>query len=207
MMLSAGRSRRISIVPMIQSYAQLQRNYGNEGAEIIVDNCQVTLFSGFAPQSESSEKLSKALGSRTVLSGSVSRGKNDPSESLQMMERPLMTADELKNLPKGQFVVMKTGAHPMQTTLRLFLDWGIKFGDPYEMPDKSYRTVLYADKEELEDEILLRHPPAEEDPFLPPGGGARGGGMWQSPLPPSFEQTMRPPVGLGAQSPKPPMKT
>ena len=35
-----------------------------------------------------------------------------------------MTADELKDLPKGQFIVMKTGAHPMQTRLRLFLDWG-----------------------------------------------------------------------------------
>lgn len=54
--------------------------------------------------------LSKALGSRTVMSGSVSRGKNAPSQSLQMIERPLMTPDELKSMPKGQFVVMKTGA-------------------------------------------------------------------------------------------------
>ena len=65
--------------------------------------------------------LSKALGSRTVMSGSVSRNKNDPSQSLQMIERPLMTPDELKSLPKGTFVVMKTGFYPMKVRFRVFL--------------------------------------------------------------------------------------
>lgn len=59
MMFSAIRSRRVSIVAMIQSFAQLQKNYGKEGAEIIVDNCQDTIFGGFAPNSESAEVLSK----------------------------------------------------------------------------------------------------------------------------------------------------
>ena len=47
------------------------------------------------------------------MSGSVSRSVNDPSQSLQMIERPLMTADELKSMPKGQFIVMKMGVYPM----------------------------------------------------------------------------------------------
>ena len=102
MMFSASRSRRLQIVPIIQSFSQLDKNYGKEGAEIIVDNTQLTIFGGFAPNSSSAEVLSKALGSRTVMSGSVSRSKNDPSQSLQMMERPLLTPDELKSLPKGQ---------------------------------------------------------------------------------------------------------
>lgn len=120
MMFSASRSRRLQIVPIIQSFAQLDKNYGKEGAEIIVDNTQVTLFGGFAPNSSSAEALSKALGSRTVLSGSVSRGGKDTSESLQMMEHPLLTPEELRSLPKGDFVVMKTGSHPMKVHLRLF---------------------------------------------------------------------------------------
>lgn len=124
-LFSAGRSRGLTMVPIIQALAQLEKNYGREGAEILTDNCQDTIFGGFAPNSQTAEQLSKALGSRTVLSGSVSRSKNDPSQSLQMMERPLMTRDELKSIPKGSFVVMKTGTHPMQTKLRLFLDWGI----------------------------------------------------------------------------------
>lgn len=149
-LFSAGRSRRLVLVPIVQSLSQLQKNYGKEGCEIIQDNCQDTIFGGFAPNSQTAEVLSKALGSRTVLSGSVSRGKNDPSQSLQMMERALMTPDELKSIPKGHFVVMKTGTHPMRTRLHLFLDWGITFEEPYIVPEKANRTVAYASREELE---------------------------------------------------------
>ncbi len=124
MMFSASRSRRLQIVPLIQSFSQLEKNYSKEGAEIIIDNNQLTIFGGFAPQSTSVETLSKALGSRTVMSGSVSRSKNDPSESLQMIERPLMTPDELKSMPKRQFVIMKTGFYPMKVRLKLFFKWG-----------------------------------------------------------------------------------
>ena len=68
-------------------------------------------------------------------------------------------------LPKGQFVVMKTGTHPMQTRLRLFLDWGISFGDPYLLPERAARTVAYANKQELEQAIFRCHhaQPAESD--------------------------------------------
>ncbi len=157
LIFSASRSRRLTMIPIIQSLSQLEKNYGKEGAEIIVDNCQDTIFGGFAPNSQTAEVLSKALGSRTVMSGSVSRGKNDPSQSLQMMERPLMTSDELKSLSKGSFVVMKTGTHPIRTRLRLFLDWGITFGKPYTMEEKSQREVTYADKQTLEENIVRQH--------------------------------------------------
>ena len=161
LIFSASRSRRMTMVPIIQSFGQLEKNYGKEGSEIIVDNCQVTIFGGFAPNSKTAEALSTAMGSRTVMSGSVSRGKNDPSQSLQMMERPLMTSDELKSLPKGNFIVMKTGTQPMRTRLRLFLDWGITFGKPYAVEEKSHRKVAYADKHTLERSIA-RQKYAEE---------------------------------------------
>ena len=156
MAFSAVRSRRCSIVAIIQSFAQLQKNYGKEGSEIITDNCQDGIFGGFAPNSESAEVLSKHMGNRTVLSGYVSRGRNDPSQSLQMIARPLMTPDEIKALKKGTFIVTKTGAHPMQTTLKLFLKWGITFEEPYELQERAARKVSYADKLELEMEIMNR---------------------------------------------------
>ena len=177
-MLSASRSRRLSIVPIIQSFGQLQKNYGKEGSEIIVDNCQLTIFGGFAPNSETAEVLSKSLGTRTVLSGSVSRSKNDPSQSLQMMERPLMTADELKALKRGNFIVTKTGFYPMRTVLRLFLEWGITFDTPYTIEEKAHRRVAYADKKELERAIYQKHPSpkAEVADFEPDGGDPFGNG-------------------------------
>ena len=156
-LFSAGRSRKLTLVPIIQSLAQLEKNYGREGAEIIQDNVQDTIFGGFAPNSQTAEVLSKALGSRTVMSGYISKGKSDPSQTIQMMERPLMTPDELKSIPKGHFIVMKTGTHPMRTRLRLFLEWGITFGDPYSIPEKTARPVAYASKQELELAIMRRH--------------------------------------------------
>ena len=160
MMFSASRSRRLSIVPIIQSLSQLERSYGKEGAEIIVDNVQLTIFGGFAPNSETAQAMSKSLGSRTAQTGYISKGKDNGSQSLQMMERPLMTADELKSMPKGQFIVMKTGAHPMKVKLKLFFQWGISFGEPYTVPDKGNRPVSYAGKETLINAILEKYPPA-----------------------------------------------
>lgn len=157
-LFSAGRSRRLTLVPIIQSLAQLEKNYGKEGCEIIQDNCQDTIFGGFAPNSQTAEVLSKALGNRTVLTGSVSRSK-EPSQSLQMTERPLMSADELKSIPKGHFVIMKTGCHPMKTRLRLFLDWGITFEEAYEVPKREQAKILYASREELMRALREKHPP------------------------------------------------
>ena len=148
-LFSAGRSRKLTLVPIIQSLAQLEKNYGKEGAEIIADNCQDTIFGGFAPNSQTAETLSKALGSRTVLTGSISKGKDSNSQSLQMAERALLSPDELKSLPKGNFIVMKTGTHPMRTKLQLYFKWGISFEEPYQVPERSQREVYYAGKEEF----------------------------------------------------------
>ena len=179
MMFSASRSRRLQIVPIIQSFSQLDKNYGKEGAEIIVDNTQLTIFGGFAPNSSSAEVLSKALGSRTVMSGSVSRSRNDPSESLQMIERPLLTPDELKSLPKGHFVVMKTGVHPMRVKLKLFFKWGIEFDEdnPYAVADNGGREVQYAEKKEIMDGIIKKYHPdwiVKDKPATDGGNGISG---------------------------------
>lgn len=152
-LFSAGRSRRLTLVPIIQSLAQLEKNYGKEGSEIIQD----TIFGGFAPGSQTAEVLSKSLGSRTVQTGYVNQSKNDPSQSLQMAGKPLMTPDELKALPKGEFIVMKTGRHPMHTRLRLFLEWGITFEAPYTVSLREDAQVRYAGRKELLNSIMQRY--------------------------------------------------
>lgn len=159
MMYSASRSRKLSLVSIIQSHKQLEKNYGSEGADIIKDNCQVTIAGGFAPTSSTADEISRSLGSRTVMTGSVSRSRNDPSQSLQMTERPLMTADELKSMKKGNFIVMKTGAHPFISKLKLFFKWGIDFDtEKYTVEDKGTRKVYYTDKEAIEKNILKKFP-------------------------------------------------
>ncbi|MDE7400258.1 MAG: type IV secretory system conjugative DNA transfer family protein [Oscillospiraceae bacterium] len=100
-------------------------------------------FADVTERSNSSEEMSQNLGKQSVLSGSVSRsaGKDGSSRSLQMIERPLMTVDEPKSMPKGYFIVVKTGCYPMKTRLKLFFKWGIQFEDAYSILEKSERKV------------------------------------------------------------------
>ena len=162
-MYSASRSRKLSIVSIIQSYQQLEKNYGKEGAAIIQDNCQLTIAGGFAPTSETADIISKALGSRTVMTGSVSRGHENASQSLQMTERPLMSADELKSMKPGSFIVMKTGSHPFISRLKLFTQWGIEFDmGKCELTDKAAREVHYAGKDSIVEAVDKKYPMEQE---------------------------------------------
>ena len=166
MMFSASRSRRISFVPIIQSLSQLEKNYGKEGKDIIIDNCQICIYGGFAPNSEAADVLSKILGERTVMTGSVSQGK-DKSKSLQMTGKPLMTADELKVMPKDTFIVTRTGVKPMKTILKLFFEWGIQLNEKYALRQPVVRKVCYADKKEIRSTIIKKYGKTAEFPKLP----------------------------------------
>lgn len=205
MMFSAARSRRLQIVPIIQSFSQLDKNYGKEGSEIIVDNTQITLFGGFAPNSSSAETLSKALGSRTVMTGSVSRSKNDPSQSLQMIERPLLTPDELKSLPRGDFIVMKTGVHPMRVHLKLFFKWGIQFDEknPYTVQEHGNRKVEYAEKKDIQDGIMMKYHPKDYAQMQEAKKASESGGQAQKPEDAPKQEQSEPPKKPEAKERKP----
>ena len=110
------------------------------------------------------------------MTGSVSRSKNDPSQSLQMTERPLMTADELKAMKKGSFIVMKTGTHPFVSKLKLFFKWGINFDtEKYTVEDKGARKVHYTNKDIIEEQILNAFPNAYKSHPRPSRRAAIGG--------------------------------
>ena len=161
-MFSAARSRKISIVAIIQSLSQFEQKYGKEGSEIIQDNCQLTLFGGFAPNSTTAEILAKNLGNQTIENMSVTKGagilSTESSKTISMTQRALMTPDELKNMPKGNFILMKTGCHPFKTKLLLFLKWGIKFEKQYRIENKEQKKPKYMDKNDLCDAVIDANP-------------------------------------------------
>ena len=110
-----------------------------------------------------------------------------------MIERPLLTPDELKSLPKGDFIVMKTGVHPMRVHLKLFFKWGIEFDDehPYTVPDQGNREVKYADKKEIQDGILEKYPPEWKEE-TPAPSSSDGGGQAQQDSPKNEPQRTPP---------------
>ncbi len=164
-MFTAGRSRNIFLFPMLQSLAQLTKNYGREGAEIISDCCQNSVFGGLAPLSKSAEDLSRALGNQTVQSGSVSHSggmdRSNSSRSLQMIQRPLLTADEIKTLAQNKWILMKSRSHPMITTMKRYNEWGIELDCPFQMNENSARKVKYADKDRLKMAVMMKYPPKQ----------------------------------------------
>ena len=131
---------------------------------------------------------------------------------MQMIERPLLTPDELKSLPKGQFVVMKTGVHPMRVKLKLFFKWGIEFDEdnPYAVPDHGGREVQYAEKKEIMDGIIKKYHPdwiVKDKPATDGGNGISGQEQTESE---SHEPQQTPPKkpgdkkGGGGMNPVPP---
>ena len=158
---SAARERdeMLELYDRKLSRTVLRRESGSNPADLAG-----TIAGGFSPAGDTAEQVSRQLGEQTVMTGSVSRGKSDPSRSLQMMGRRLMTPDELKSMPKGQFIVMKTGRRPMLSKLRLFLDWGITFTEPYALEQHAQREVKYAGSKELRRKILKEYgiPPGQQ---------------------------------------------
>lgn len=159
MMFSSSRSRNISIVAIIQSYAQLESNYGHNQAEIISDNTQLTIFGGFSPTSTAASRLSSALGYKTIQSGSLSRSDNkNDSLNIQMIKRELKTEGEIKSMDKGKFIVMKTFFHPMETFLVFYKDLNISYTNVYNPKNTIPNTSIeYATKKELIKKIHERH--------------------------------------------------
>lgn len=152
-MFSAGRSRNIITVPIIQNLAQLDDKYGKDAARIIKNSCQNVMFSYQAPTSDDSVTFSKALGTKTVTVGSVTRqngyANNHSSVNLNMKERNLMNPDEIARMRKGEWIFMKAGMNPSQQKLYKTEDWGIRLEDEYHPKERSNRTVEYANRDKL----------------------------------------------------------
>ena len=91
-----------------------------------------------------------------------------------------MTPDELKSMPKGSFIVAKTGVHPMKVKLRLFLDWGIRFGMPYEVPEKASGSLpMLTSRSWRSPSSAATMGTIVMDSEQPQGGGTSAGGMAQ----------------------------
>jgi type IV secretion system protein VirD4 len=148
---TASRSRNMSIVGILQGTSQLKERYGEETAETMFNSCHDTIAGAFGPLSQDAEFISKQLGSRTAQTGSVTTdGKTgEQSSTQQMMEVPLMAPNELREMPKGEFVLLKTFCRSTKTHMPLFTEWGITLEEKYSMPERAIREIKYMDVPEL----------------------------------------------------------
>lgn len=89
-----------------------------------------------------------------VASLSSNNRKEKKNLSIQMTSRALMTADEIKRIPKGTFIVLKTGVYPIKANIRLYKDWGITFEDDCIADNNIIMNPKYVSVDTLKKAIM-----------------------------------------------------
>lgn len=113
--ITTVRSRNISMSIMLQSVAQLEARYGEQEAQIIVDNCDVVLYLG-GKSTQTNRMVSEMVGKETVDSETwnVTRGTSgSTTRNRGRLERDLIQASEAGRLPRGKAIVLFSGSDPV----------------------------------------------------------------------------------------------
>ena len=102
--IATARSRNIWFQIFVQSYAQLEKIYGVQNAQTIIENCNTHVFMG-SQSYDTKSKFARECGKQTVPSPEASL---DPRNK-RMVEVPLLTVHRLETLPAGEMYVRSKG--------------------------------------------------------------------------------------------------
>ncbi len=113
--LAVARSRGVFYQLVIQSYAQLNSKYGDQEAQIIKNNCPISVYVG-SDDHNTNEEFSKILGNKTIELTNVNTtkadGKETKSESKQIQTRPIVYPHELNTFRKERYLILKSFEPP-----------------------------------------------------------------------------------------------
>ena len=139
------RSRNLSIVPVLQSFAQIKAIFPNEKWEIFLDNCATMIYLGAGPASFSThEYISKLLGDMTIdtRNDSVTTGNHgNSSRNHARAGRGLMTPGEVKRMKRTDCIIFLEGQYPI-----------------YDKKAVPFRTSRWKESERLAGKNGYRHP-------------------------------------------------
>ena len=116
--ISTSRSRKIQFSVILQNLDQLEAVY-EKSFETIIGNCDTHVFLGSNSQ-KTVEYFSKALGNKTISRESISVSKDKAynkqgtNESENIMERNLLTPDELRRFDVDKCIIFEKGIRPIQ---------------------------------------------------------------------------------------------
>ena len=98
-MITVGRSRKIWLALVVQSYAQLAKVYDDKTADIIKSNCNIQVFIG-TTDLKTIEEFSKKCGNYSIMQRNVSFSSSNDNvgSSVSIKERPLIYPTELQQL-------------------------------------------------------------------------------------------------------------
>lgn len=158
--ITAGRSRKLFLMLIVQDYTQLTSKYGENDAQTIKNNCNIQIFIG-TKDYKTKEEFSKNCGNKTLIQTNTSESKSSDSKSgkststsTQVLSVPLISPEELDHLNEGEVIV------------NLFKEFSIKstftfaHKNPYydqTSPKEEYRAGHSLDKEKLYYDIERRN--------------------------------------------------
>lgn len=112
------RSRNMSMVPVLQSIAQIKAIFPQEKWEVFLDNCAVMIYLGSGPAALSThEYISKLLGDMTIdtRNDGVTTGVHGNSSlNNQRSGRGLMTPGEVKRMSRKDCLIFMEGQYPIR---------------------------------------------------------------------------------------------
>lgn len=112
------RSRNMSMVPVLQSIAQIKAIFPQEKWEVFLDNCAVMIYLGSGPAAHSThEYISKLLGEMTIdtRNDGVTTGVHGNSSlNNQRAGRGLMTPGEVKRMSRKDCLIFMEGQYPIR---------------------------------------------------------------------------------------------
>lgn len=109
--ITAGRSRRLFLMLIVQDYTQLTSKYGEQDAQTIKNNCNIQIFIG-TKDLKTKEEFSKNCGNKTLIQTSTSESKSSDAKSgksknvsEQVLSVPLISPEALDHLKEGEVIV------------------------------------------------------------------------------------------------------
>ena len=108
------RSRNISMIPILQSVAQIKALFSAEKWEIIMDNCPIMIYLGAGAGALDTHKyISELLGKATI--DTIGDGKHGSSynSSFNKAGRELMTPQEVKRMDRKKCIIFMEGERPI----------------------------------------------------------------------------------------------
>ncbi len=129
--LSVGAGKGLLFDLTYQDYSQLKEIYGDNVTRVIENNCETSLVLGIAPKDiEGAKIVSDASGSQTIQSASISnsRGQAGTSQTLNMIERKLISIDEALKIGEDEtFLMLRRKSFPFKCYLAPYYssEWGM----------------------------------------------------------------------------------
>lgn len=140
--LSVGGGRGIRFNLLVQSLAQLEEKYGREIARIIRSNCETWIYlqaEDLETQKEVSERLGKYTTTSYSLSSSQQHYTSNSSQSVNLVGRELLTANEISRISRPYNLVTSRNDPVIMTSPDLS-KWS--FNDFYGLGSKEHNNKL-----------------------------------------------------------------